>query len=141
VGSLVSARGALALLAVSLPGISQCRCWSSMEGLGLEDLQALPGRRFRASLVFLMNEQMKGEGGDLGEFQQVGCPALYTSGHSQGWWKPSGTPEPSCGSPHLPPTSLVPTHHSSSSSAVLASQATFVTRGSWTCTCESFSWL
>ena len=81
-GSLVSACGALALVAFSLAGISQRCCWGGMEGLG--GLQALPGRRFGASLMVLMNEQMKGEGRDLDEFQQVGSPALYTSGHSQG---------------------------------------------------------
>lgn len=47
--------------------------------------------------MVLMNEQMKGEGRDLGEFQQVGTPVPHTSGDSQGWWKPSGAPETAWG--------------------------------------------
>lgn len=89
----------------------------------------------------LMNQQMKGEGRDLGEFQQVGLQChrpLVIPRAGGNHLVPLRLPGVAL---ELPATGVVPPPGTSSSSDALASQATLVTKRSWTCSCESFSWL
>lgn len=65
----VLAAGMHGVLVLGSRALVRTRCCRGLPGDGR--LQALPGRRFRASFLILMNEQIKSESRDLDGDQQV----------------------------------------------------------------------